>query len=63
MSDISRADIFNVWTSEVRRYEYHPFKLVKDARTGIELPDLSSVLDGNIEPLIGAHINMRHDRA
>ncbi|PKI32616.1 hypothetical protein CRG98_047013 [Punica granatum] len=59
ISNIKTEAIFDVWKNEVRRYVSHPFKLVKDVKTGIELADLSSVLAGNIEPLIGAHINIR----
>ncbi|KAJ8756291.1 hypothetical protein K2173_025103 [Erythroxylum novogranatense] len=44
---------------EARRYISCPYKLVEDVKTGLQLPDLSSVLEGNIEPLIAAHINLR----
>lgn len=44
---------------QIRRYMFHPHKLVQDVKTGIQLPDLNSVLDGNIEPLITANINSR----
>ncbi|KAK6232133.1 Peptide chain release factor class I - like 4 [Theobroma cacao] len=55
-----KADAFvDVWEKETRRYMFHPSKLVQDIKTGLELADLNSVLDGNIEPLIGAHINIR----
>ncbi|XP_031382038.1 peptide chain release factor PrfB3, chloroplastic isoform X2 [Punica granatum] len=63
ISNIKTEAIFDVWKNEVRRYVSHPFKLVKDVKTGIELADLSSVLAGNIEPLIGAHINIRRSRS
>ncbi|XP_050374047.1 peptide chain release factor PrfB3, chloroplastic [Argentina anserina] len=58
-SDIRKDDIVNVWQKETRRYMSHPHKLVKDVKTGIQLLDLMSVLDGNLEPLIAAHINIR----
>ncbi|XP_034920097.1 peptide chain release factor PrfB3, chloroplastic isoform X2 [Populus alba] len=60
VSSIRRADIVDVWQKETRRYVSQPYKLVQDVRTGIELPDLNSILDGNINTLIGAHINIRH---
>lgn len=56
---INRDAITGVWQRQTRRYISHPYKLVHDVKTGIQLPDLNSVLDGNIEPLIGAHINIR----
>ena len=47
--------------SEARRkYVIRPHRLVNDVKTGLRLPDLNSVLDGNIEPLIRAHIRSRY---
>ncbi|KAJ7976714.1 putative Peptide chain release factor [Quillaja saponaria] len=59
VSSIKKDAIVNLWHEETRRYLYHPYKLVHDVKTGIELPDPNSVLDGNIGPLIGANINIR----
>ena len=56
---IKREAIANMWKLETRRYVFHPNRLVQDVRTGIQLPDLNSALDGNIEPLIEANISMR----
>ncbi|XP_059668365.1 peptide chain release factor PrfB3, chloroplastic isoform X2 [Cornus florida] len=57
--NIDRDGIVDMWHQEARRYVFHPYKLVQDVKTGIQLPDLNSVLDGNIEPLIAANINSR----
>lgn len=48
-----------MWHQETRRYVFNPHKLVQDVKTGIQLSDPNSVLEGNIEPLIGAYINIR----
>ncbi|KAE9590151.1 hypothetical protein Lal_00027924 [Lupinus albus] len=58
-SSIRKDSIVNLFQEETRRYISHPYKLVHDVKTGIEIPELNSVLDGNIEPLIAAHINTR----
>ncbi|OIW06412.1 hypothetical protein TanjilG_16824 [Lupinus angustifolius] len=60
ISSIRKDSIVNLLQEETRRYISHPsYKLVHDVKTGIEVPELNSVLDGNIEPLIAAHINTR----
>ncbi|XP_065855253.1 peptide chain release factor PrfB3, chloroplastic isoform X3 [Euphorbia lathyris] len=60
INSIKKEKIEQVWEKERRRYVCVPYKLVQDVKTGIQLPDLNSILDGNIEPLLGAHIRIRH---
>ncbi|XP_058080061.1 peptide chain release factor PrfB3, chloroplastic [Magnolia sinica] len=62
VKQINREAIADMWKQEARRYVFHPYKLVRDVKTGVQLPDLTSVLDGNLEPLIVAHINIRQTR-
>ncbi|XP_004514590.1 peptide chain release factor PrfB3, chloroplastic [Cicer arietinum] len=59
IDNIVKGNIVNLWEEETRRYVSHPYKLVHDVKTGIEMSDLNTILDGNIGPLIAAHINMR----
>jgi peptide chain release factor 2 len=42
--------------SQIRNYVLHPYKLVKDARTGVERTDAQSVLDGDLDDFIKAYL-------
>jgi peptide chain release factor 2 len=44
------------WGSQIRNYVLHPYKLVKDVRTGYESSDASGVLDGNLNPFLKAFL-------
>jgi peptide chain release factor 2 len=46
------------WGNQIRNYILHPYKLVKDLRTGIELTDPESVLNGDLDELIEAEIKL-----
>lgn len=42
--------------SQIRNYVLHPYKLVKDARTGLERHDAQNVLDGDLDDFIKAYL-------
>jgi peptide chain release factor 2 len=44
------------WGNQIRSYVLHPYKLVKDHRTGYETADPSAVLDGDLDPLLEAYL-------
>jgi peptide chain release factor 2 len=42
--------------SQIRNYVMHPYKLVKDNRTGVERTDVQNVMDGDLDDFIKAYL-------
>lgn len=60
LSSINKDAIIDLWKQVTRRYMLQPYKLVEDVKTGIQTPDLNSVLNGNINLFIAAHASLGH---
>ncbi len=44
------------WGSQIRSYVFHPYSLVKDHRTNVEVGDIKSVIDGEIDRFLEAYL-------
>jgi peptide chain release factor 2 len=53
---------FGAGENKVRDYVLHPYQLVKDARTDVEVGNTGAVLDGDIDAFIEAEIRWRRQQ-
>lgn len=44
------------WGSQIRSYTLHPYKLIKDVRTGHESSNVQDVLDGDLDAFIKSYL-------
>jgi peptide chain release factor 2 len=44
------------WGAQIRNYVLHPYRLVKDQRTGWETSNVQAFLDGDLEDCIGSYL-------
>lgn len=52
-----RGDVQEIaWGSQIRSYVFHPYNMVKDHRTQVEVGNVSAVMDGEISTFIEAYL-------
>jgi peptide chain release factor 2 len=56
LADVKGPNQSAEFGNQIRSYVLHPYKQVKDNRTGYEGSDVEKVLDGNLDPLINAWV-------
>src|SRR5207237_2505240 len=56
MEDLHKSKKEIAWGSQIRSYVLHPYRMVKDHRTGLEVGNADGVLDGDIDKFIQAYL-------
>jgi len=57
-ADIEAGKMKIEWGSQIRNYVMHPYKLVKDVRSGFESTDVDGVMNGEIDNFLKAYLMM-----
>ncbi len=47
------------WGSQIRSYIFHPYNLVKDHRTNVEVGNINKVMDGDIDMFINEYLKQK----
>jgi peptide chain release factor 2 len=58
LKEIKGDKISASWGNQIRNYVLHPYKLVKDLRTGVESSNIEGILDGDLNQFIEAEIKI-----
>lgn len=62
MKDLEKEKGEIAWGHQIRSYVLHPYRLVKDHRTGFEIGNTDSVLDGDLDGLIKSYLKMQLEK-
>jgi peptide chain release factor 2 len=57
-SEIEAGKMKIEWGSQIRNYVMHPYKLVKDVRTGFESTNVDAVMNGDLDEFLKAYLMM-----
>ena len=59
IEDLQGKYVQIAWGSQIRSYIFHPYSLVKDHRTNVEMGDVNKVIDGDIDLFINEYLKQK----
>lgn len=59
-ADVEAGKLKIEWGSQIRNYVMHPYKLVKDVRTGCETSNVGAVMDGELDEFSKSYLLSQH---
>lgn len=62
MSDIKGENMDINFGSQIRSYVFHPYKMVKDHRTGYEVGNVDAVMDGDLDGFVESWLRSKNNQ-
>ena len=59
LADLKGENVDINFGSQIRSYVFHPYKMVKDHRTGFEVGNVDAVMDGEIDDFIDSYLKSK----
>jgi len=59
IADIKGEMVRAEWGQQIRNYILHPYRLIKDVRTGFEMTNVDEILDGQIQPFVEQYLRFK----
>ena len=63
MKDLENTKMDIAWGSQIRSYVLHPYRLVKDLRTNVEVGNVDAVLDGDLDIFVQAYLRFNSSKS
>ncbi|MGB3518331.1 MAG: peptide chain release factor 2 [Elainellaceae cyanobacterium] len=60
ISDIRGDMVEAAWGNQIRNYVFHPYQMVKDVRTNVEMTAIDDVMNGDLDPFIEAYLRQEN---